>query len=392
MALIDPSDEGIQGPRVRAVVLLRELEELTPSEVWVHARASINGEQLGRRRDGAVQLRVEEEGERPAGQAAVDDGAVEAADVAPVGERGEGVADVDDEGVAPGPHGTPRAAGEHLQPADVVLVEQRQRRRVVVRARAQRQVRLLAWRVVVQPHQGVVAGKEAAQRAAVEAQARRQDLRDVQCQACHLVAVFLPHIPHVTVLLAEDADEVVDDLAGALRRGGAVEGHGLLPGELAAEPPHEAAGVAVVLAEAPLRALLLGEGQRVEGVAAPVRLGEQRRVHAVVHDLEEPVPLARRDELIEASVVAGQEPGEVDDRDDDLLHAVHGRGLVGWPDELRRDVLLPAQHRRVEHEAGHLRTLDLGGRPTAIVVVDWQSGTGSARIDIDDETNMVMSL
>ncbi|WVZ62054.1 hypothetical protein U9M48_011842 [Paspalum notatum var. saurae] len=360
----DPRHEGVHGDGVGAVARLREPEVLAPREVGVRARASAagRGEERVERAHGAVQRRVEEESQRGARGGAADDGAVEAAGVAAVRERREGVADVDDEAVGVGPHGAPLAADAHLQAPDAVLVQQRQRGGVPVWARAQRQVRLPARRVVVEPHHGVAAGEEAPQRPPPQPQRRRRHLRHVQRQPHHRVAVRLV----VTLddgwitrwmdeLLAEDGDEVVGD--GALGSGGvgAVEREGLLPGQHGAEAAGEAAGVAVALAGAALRALLLGEGPRVEGGAAAVRRGEQRRVHAVVHHQEEPVPLARLHHAAREAVAAAagaQELAEVHHGDVHLLHA-RRRPLLRRPHELRRDALRPAQHLRVEHHRRH---------------------------------------
>lgn len=64
----------------------------------------------------------------------------------------EGVADVDDHGAGDGADGAPFAVDEDLEAADVVLEEDGEGGGVAVRARAERPLRLRAWRVVVAPH------------------------------------------------------------------------------------------------------------------------------------------------------------------------------------------------------------------------------------------------
>jgi hypothetical protein len=153
------------------------------------------------------------------------------------------------------------------------------------------------------------------------------------------------YIPVVAVFLAELFDKVVDDRGGGARR--VTEGERLLPRQLAGEAPREAAGVAAALALQPLRALLLRQGQREEGVHAPVGLGQQLLVDAVVHHLEEAVQLAGHAHLPDH--LAGV-AGEVDERHVQLLRRVRGGALVLRPDELLRDVHPAAQPGRIEHE------------------------------------------
>jgi hypothetical protein len=161
-----------------------------------------------------------------------------------------------------------------------------------------------------------------------------------------ILAIYIYiYIPVVAVFLAELFDKVVDDRGGGARR--VTEGERLLPRQLAGEAPREAAGVAAALALQPLRALLLRQGQREEGVHAPVGLGQQLLVDAVVHHLEEAVQLAGRAHLPDN--LAGV-AGEVDERHVQLLRRVRGGALVLRPDELLRDVRPTAQLGRIEHE------------------------------------------
>uniref|UniRef100_A0A804M7N3 Uncharacterized protein n=1 Tax=Zea mays TaxID=4577 RepID=A0A804M7N3_MAIZE len=168
----EPVGEGLERPHVRPVVPHGEVQQRPPREVRVRPRVGVVHQLLGRP-DHLVHLRAQEEGERAACHPAVDDGAVEAAPVAPVGERHEGVADVDDEGARAGPDGAPRERGgvEHLESAHVVLVQDGERRGVAMRPRAQRVVGPLARRVVVEAHDGVVPLEEAPEVAPAHAQA-----------------------------------------------------------------------------------------------------------------------------------------------------------------------------------------------------------------------------
>jgi hypothetical protein len=331
-----------------------EVQQRPPREIRVLPRA-VGVHQLPRRPHHLVHLRAEEEGQRAARHAAVDDGAVEAAPVAAVGERHEGVSDVDDEGAGVGADGEPAAGGEDLQAADVVLVEDGERGGVAMRAGAERLVGTLAGRVVVEAHDGVVPLEESPEVGAPHAEARPQHLHDLQRQPAHLRAVAPVHLAVVPVLLAQLLHEVVGDAAVRRRRRRRVvaERQGLLPGQLGGEAAREAAGVAAALALAPLRALLLVQGQREEGVHAAVGLRQQRLVDAVADHLEEAVQLAGLAHLPDHLGVGGA-AGQVDERHGQLLGGVRGGALVGRPEELLRDVGLAAQAGGVEDESRRL--------------------------------------
>lgn len=175
-------------------MLLREVEQRAPREIRVNPGVLLVDE-LPRRRHCLVHLRAEEESQRLAGHLAVHHGPVEAALVAAIGERHEGVPDVDDEGVLPRRDGAPPPVHVHLQPADGVLVEDGQRRRVAMRAGPESLVGTLAGRVVVEPHYGVVPLEEAPVMAAADSQALAQDLHDLQRDSAHLLAVPRVHLP-----------------------------------------------------------------------------------------------------------------------------------------------------------------------------------------------------
>ena len=64
----------------------------------------------------------------------VDDGLVQAAPVADVGERHEGVADVDDQGAGVGADGALASGGADLEAADVIVVEDGERGGVAMQA------------------------------------------------------------------------------------------------------------------------------------------------------------------------------------------------------------------------------------------------------------------
>jgi hypothetical protein len=192
--MADPVGEDLERPHVRPVVPLREVQQCPPREVRV--RPGLAGvEQLLRRAHHPVHLRAEEEGERLARHAAVDHGAVQAAPVAAVGERHEGVADVDDEGGGVRADGEPAAVGEDLEAADVVLVEDGEGGGVAMGAGAQRLQGTLARRVVVEPHDGVVVLEEAPEVVPTNAEALAQNLHHLQRKTVHLRAVTTENIP-----------------------------------------------------------------------------------------------------------------------------------------------------------------------------------------------------
>lgn len=179
------------------------------------------------------------------------------------------------------------------------------------------------------------------------------------------------------MFLAEVGQDEVEGKVWA-GRGGA-EGERLLPWELGGEAADEAAGVAAGLAGAAERALLLGERELEEGVHAAVRVGEERRVDAVVHHLEEAVPGAGvADEPRHGghgggavAGAGGDDAADVDERHVQGLGGVGSRALVRRPDELRRDVRPPAQHRRVEQHRLHHHD----GSSTDRKMIDWRTNT-----------------
>lgn len=357
--MVEPVGECLERPHVGPVVPHGEVEQRPPREVRVRPRVGVV-HQLGGRAHHLVHLRAQEEGERAAGHPAVDDGAVQAAPVASVGERHEGVADVDDEGARVGPDGAPAAGAgagggvEHLEASDVVLVEDGEGGGVAMRSGAQRVVGPLARRVVVEAHDGVVPLEEAAEVAAAHAEALPEHLHQLQRQPAHLGAVAAVHLPVVTVRIAQLVDEVVhDDVAVALVVGVA-ERQRLLPWQLGREAAREAAGVSAAVPLTALRALLVGHGEREEGVHAAVRLLQERVVDAVVHHLEEAVQVAGAAHLADH---LGGVPGEVDERHGQLLGGVRGGALVGGPQKLLRDVGQTAQTGGVEHQ-GRRRRLE----------------------------------
>nr|ACN35682.1 unknown [Zea mays] len=345
-AVGEPAGEGVQRAGVGAVVALREAHEVGPGEVRVLPRRG-----AGRRAHHPVLARAQEEGQRLPLLPPVHHRAVQAALVPPVGQRHEGVADVDDHGAWDGPDGAPLAVHQDLQPADVVLQEDGQRRGVAVRARAQRALRHRARRVVVAPHDGAAVLEELPVVAALHAQAQLQQLHDRQRQLLHLLAVPLVHPPHWLEILAEGAGEVVHDDG---RRGAVVEaeGQGLLPGELGREPVGVRARVPGHGAGDAPGPLLLSQRQPEEVAGAVQRGAPQRRVHAVPAHLEEPVRRARRRHLRRGAA----EPRAVAIAQHAHVHHRHlqlrGRGrprLFVRPQEWLRDLGLPAQ---VEHSRG----------------------------------------
>lgn len=133
----------------------------------------------------------------------------------------------------------------------------------------------------------------------------------------------------------------------ALRR--VLEGESLLPRKLRRESPGEAARVAAVLALLPQSSLLRVKRLLEEAIHVAVGGGDQIRADAVVHHEEEPVlPAGLPDEARGGGGgVAGEESAEVDDRNVELRR-VRGGALVVRPHELRRNVELVLQNRRVE--------------------------------------------
>jgi hypothetical protein len=193
--MADPVGEDLERPHVRPVVPLREVQQRPPREVRVRPGLLAGVEQLLRRAHHPVHLRAEEEGERLARHAAVDHGAVQAAPVAAVGERHEGVADVDDEGGGMRADGEPAAVGEDLEAADVVLVEDGEGGGVAMGSGAQRLQGTLARRVVVEPHDGVVVLEVAPEVVPTNAKALAQNLHHLERKTVHLQAVTPENIP-----------------------------------------------------------------------------------------------------------------------------------------------------------------------------------------------------
>ena len=107
----------------------------------------------------------------------------------------ESVPDVDDKGVGFRADGAPLAAGEHLQPADIVLVEDREGGGIAVGSGAESEVRLLAGWIVVEPHYRVVALEKVPKVPPPHSQAHSKNLHYHQRQPAHRLAVLLIHFP-----------------------------------------------------------------------------------------------------------------------------------------------------------------------------------------------------
>ncbi|RRT57122.1 hypothetical protein B296_00047451 [Ensete ventricosum] len=145
----EPIGEAVECPRVGPVVALRELHELRPREVRVQPSAA---EVPRRWPDGAVLPGAHEESQRlPL--------SIEMKERQQVTYH-EGVTNVDHQSVANRPDRPPLVGGEDLEALHLVLLKDGQRGGIAVRPGAERQLRLLTWRIVVASHYGATVLEE----------------------------------------------------------------------------------------------------------------------------------------------------------------------------------------------------------------------------------------
>lgn len=126
------------------------------------------------------------------------------------------------------------------------------------------------------------------------------------------------------------------------------------PGQLGRESSGETTGVAAMLADFPLRLLLLGEGQPEEEVHVAVGVGDEVGVDAVVdHEEEAVVPAGLADEagcLGGGVGVVGEEAPQVDEADGEFRGAGGAGLLLFRPHKLGGNIGVTLKHRGIENQ------------------------------------------